>query len=76
MCLYSPSPVPQTPPVTYPTPPHSPQACERDVLDAGQQAALRENLIKLAWALVHSRRQPDVRRGLAILQGGLWLVKM
>ncbi|CAI7834189.1 unnamed protein product [Closterium sp. NIES-53] len=27
------------------------QACERDMLDPGQTAAARDNLMKLAWAL-------------------------
>ncbi|GJP44989.1 hypothetical protein CLOM_g4378 [Closterium sp. NIES-68] len=43
------------------------QACERDVLDPGQAAASRDNLMKLAWALVHSRREADVVRGIAML---------
>ncbi|CAI5979166.1 unnamed protein product, partial [Closterium sp. NIES-65] len=43
------------------------QACERDMLDPGQTAAARDNLMKLAWALVHSRREADVVRGIAML---------
>lgn len=45
------------------------QACERDVVDPGQAAAKEENLSKLAWALVHSRRESDVLRGVAMLEG-------
>lgn len=47
------------------------EACERDVADPGQVAAQEENLSKLAWALVHSRREGDVLRGIAMLEDQL-----
>lgn len=47
------------------------EACEQDVTDPGQAASKEENLSKLAWALVHSRKESDVLRGIAMLEDQL-----
>ncbi|KAI3913265.1 hypothetical protein MKW92_034758 [Papaver armeniacum] len=57
--------------------------CERDIAEAGDDAPYEvkyENIIKLSWALVHTRQPEDVQRGIAMVEaaleeGGLKLVK-
>ena len=48
------------------------QGCEREVAEAGKQSDefLQECLLRLSWALVHSKRPQDVQRGIAMLEGG------
>ncbi|KAK2389136.1 MATE efflux family protein [Trifolium repens] len=45
--------------------------CEREVAEAAKQPtsdeALQESLLRLSWALVHSKRSEDVQRGIAML---------
>ncbi|KAI3963258.1 hypothetical protein MKW92_050492 [Papaver armeniacum] len=46
--------------------------CERDISEAGDDApdeVKNENIIKLSWALVHTRQPEDVQRGIALLEG-------
>lgn len=46
--------------------------CEKEAGEAPGGPGSREQgdaLMKLAWALVHSTRAPDVQRGIAILEG-------
>lgn len=48
------------------------QGCEREVADAekGSSDKLRsECIMRLSWALVHSKRPEDVQRGIAMLEG-------
>ncbi|PNX77581.1 mitochondria fission 1 protein, partial [Trifolium pratense] len=46
--------------------------CEREVAEAeklpSSDEALQESLLRLSWALVHSKRPEDVQRGIAMLQ--------
>ncbi|CAH1427059.1 unnamed protein product [Lactuca virosa] len=48
--------------------------CEREVAEAekGSSNELKsECLLRLSWALVHSKRPEDVQRGIAMLEGSL-----
>ncbi|KAI3911145.1 hypothetical protein MKW92_047084 [Papaver armeniacum] len=48
--------------------------CERDIAEAGDDApdeVKNENIIKLSWALVHTRQPEDVQRGIALLESPL-----
>ncbi|KAJ1388025.1 Tetratricopeptide-like helical domain superfamily [Sesbania bispinosa] len=48
--------------------------CEREVAEAGKQSSdetLQECLLRLSWALVHSKRPEDVQRGIAMLEASL-----
>lgn len=48
------------------------QGCEREVreaTDAGSEDLKKECLMRLSWALVHSRQTEDVQRGIAMLEG-------
>lgn len=48
------------------------QCCERDVAEAEKGSSdevLSERIIGLSWALIHSRRSQDVRRGIAMIEG-------
>ncbi|XP_026441946.1 mitochondrial fission 1 protein B-like [Papaver somniferum] len=48
--------------------------CERDISEAGDDApdeVKNENIIKLSWALVHTRQPEDVQRGIALLEAPL-----
>lgn len=48
------------------------QGCEREVAEAEKQSSdefMKECLLRLSWALVHSRRPEDVQRGIAMLEG-------
>nr|KAJ0203638.1 hypothetical protein LSAT_V11C500254590 [Lactuca sativa] len=54
--------------------PSSPAGCEREVAEAekGSSNELKsECLLRLSWALVHSKRPEDVQRGIAMLEGSL-----
>jgi len=49
--------------------------CEREVAEAEKQPSsdksMPESLLRLSWALVHSKRPEDVQRGIAMLQSSL-----
>lgn len=48
------------------------QGCEREVAEAakGDSDKLKsESIMRLSWALVHSRQAEDVQRGIAMLEG-------
>lgn len=49
------------------------QSCELEA--SGEKAAIsgenNDSIMRLAWALVHSRNAPDVQRGIAMLEGML-----
>ncbi|KAK7276694.1 hypothetical protein RIF29_17838 [Crotalaria pallida] len=44
--------------------------CEREVAAASADL-INECLLRLSWALVHSKQPPDVHRGIAMLEGSL-----
>lgn len=46
-----------------------PQTCEKDAAESDSDRKMSENLLKLSWALVHSKRPHDVQRGIAMLEG-------
>uniref|UniRef100_M1AEE7 Protein kinase n=1 Tax=Solanum tuberosum TaxID=4113 RepID=M1AEE7_SOLTU len=46
--------------------------CEREVADANKGASdegKNESIMRLSWALVHSKQPEDVQRGIAMLEG-------
>ncbi|KAJ0780185.1 putative mitochondria fission 1 protein [Helianthus annuus] len=48
--------------------------CEKEVAEAANGAsdeAKGESIMRLSWALVHSRQPEDVNRGIAMLEGNL-----
>ncbi|XP_074561123.1 mitochondrial fission 1 protein A-like [Curcuma longa] len=45
--------------------------CEREVAESGSAEAKKESLMRLSWALVHSRFPDDVNRGIAMLEASL-----
>lgn len=48
------------------------QGCEREVAEAakGDDDKLKsESIMRLSWALVHSRQAEDIQRGIAMLEG-------
>ncbi|KAJ4969963.1 hypothetical protein NE237_003062 [Protea cynaroides] len=47
--------------------------CEREVAEADgvSQERMNESIMRLSWALVHSRRPEDVQRGVAMLEASL-----
>ncbi|KAF5747955.1 Tetratricopeptide repeat (TPR)-like superfamily protein [Tripterygium wilfordii] len=48
--------------------------CEREVADAADgdsEDLKRESIMRLSWALVHSRKPEDVQRGIAMLEASL-----
>ncbi|CAO1940956.1 unnamed protein product [Urochloa humidicola] len=45
--------------------------CERDVAEAKTEEHEKESIMRLSWALVHSRNQGDVLRGIGMLQASL-----
>lgn len=51
------------------------QGCEREVAEAekGSSDELKsECIMRLSWALVHSKRPEDVQRGIAMLEGEIF----
>lgn len=46
------------------------QGCEREVAEAGNEEQKNDSLMRLSWALVHSRQSEDVNRGIGMLEGG------
>lgn len=47
------------------------QGCEREVAESGNAESKNESLMRLSWALVHSRHPEDVNRGIAMLEASL-----
>lgn len=48
--------------------------CEREAADAEKGSSdelLKESILRLSWALVHSRQPEDVQRGIAMLEAAL-----
>lgn len=48
------------------------QGCEREVAEAADLDSIerkKESIMRLSWALVHSRNTEDVERGIAMLEG-------
>ncbi|PIN18310.1 Membrane protein involved in organellar division [Handroanthus impetiginosus] len=48
--------------------------CEREVVEAkkeGSDDRTNESIMRLSWALVHSRQPEDVQRGIAMLEASL-----
>ncbi|KAJ0978852.1 hypothetical protein J5N97_014326 [Dioscorea zingiberensis] len=45
--------------------------CEREVAEDGSTENRNESLMRLSWALVHSRQPEDVNRGIAMLEASL-----
>ncbi|XP_039851888.1 mitochondrial fission 1 protein A-like [Panicum virgatum] len=45
--------------------------CEREVAEAATEEHEKQSIMRLSWALVHSRNQDDVLRGIGMLQGTL-----
>lgn len=46
-----------------------PQGCERELADASTEGQRNDSLMRLSWALVHSRQTDDVNRGISMLEG-------
>ncbi|XP_062215569.1 mitochondrial fission 1 protein A-like [Phragmites australis] len=45
--------------------------CEREVAESANEEQKNESLMRLSWALVHSRQPEDVNRGIGMLQASL-----
>uniref|UniRef100_A0A0D9VAA2 Mitochondrial fission 1 protein n=1 Tax=Leersia perrieri TaxID=77586 RepID=A0A0D9VAA2_9ORYZ len=45
--------------------------CEREVAEVATEEHKNEGIVRLSWALVHSRNMDDVNRGIAMLQASL-----
>ncbi|OAY82055.1 mitochondrial fission 1 protein A-like [Ananas comosus] len=45
--------------------------CEKEVAEAASEEQKNESLMRLSWALVHSRQSDDVNRGLGMLEASL-----
>ncbi|KAL4571714.1 hypothetical protein LXL04_018479 [Taraxacum kok-saghyz] len=45
--------------------------CEKVVAEAGDNASDSEAIMRLSWALVHSRQHDDVQRGIAMLEASI-----
>ncbi|XP_061954252.1 mitochondrial fission 1 protein A-like [Populus nigra] len=48
--------------------------CEREVAEAAEgdsEELKRDSIMRLSWALVHSKQQEDVQRGIAMLEASL-----
>ncbi|KAK9125089.1 hypothetical protein Scep_013935 [Stephania cephalantha] len=48
--------------------------CEREIVEAGDDVTdevKQESIMRLSWALVHSRQPDDVQRGIAMLDASL-----
>ncbi|KAG6496936.1 hypothetical protein ZIOFF_044816 [Zingiber officinale] len=52
------------------------QGCEREVAESDSSEAKNECLMRLSWALVHSRHPEDVNRGIAMLEANCNLVTL
>ena len=50
------------------------KGCEREVAEAsngGSEERKNESIMRLSWALVHSRQKEDVQRGIAMLESNI-----
>ncbi|CAA0812813.1 Mitochondrial fission 1 protein A [Striga hermonthica] len=50
------------------------RGCEREIVEAkkeGSDDRVNEGIMRLSWALVHSRQTEDVQRGIAMLEASL-----
>jgi fission 1 protein len=45
--------------------------CERELADAATEAQRNDSLMRLSWALVHSKHQDDVNRGISMIEASL-----
>ncbi|KAJ6852440.1 mitochondrial fission 1 protein A-like [Iris pallida] len=45
--------------------------CEKEVAEIGNEETKNASLMRLSWALVHSRQPEDVNRGIAMLEATL-----
>ncbi|KAJ6831489.1 mitochondrial fission 1 protein A-like [Iris pallida] len=45
--------------------------CEKEVAETGSEESKNDSLMRLSWALVHSRQPEDVNRGIAMLEATL-----
>jgi len=45
--------------------------CEKDVAESNSEEKKNESIMRLSWALVHSRQPQDVQRGIAMLEASL-----
>ncbi|KAL6010031.1 Mitochondrial fission 1 protein A [Asimina triloba] len=45
--------------------------CEREVSESTSEEAKSQSIMRLSWALVHSRQPEDVQRGIAMLEASL-----
>lgn len=48
------------------------QGCEKEVKDStdgDSEEKKKESIMRLSWALVHSRQAEDIHRGIAMLEG-------
>ncbi|RLN30569.1 mitochondrial fission 1 protein A isoform X2 [Panicum miliaceum] len=45
--------------------------CERELADAATEDQRNDSLMRLSWALVHSRQTDDVNRGISMLEASL-----
>jgi hypothetical protein len=53
------------------------KGCEREVAEASNgdsDERKNESIMRLSWALVHSRKQEDVQRGIAMLESTMTLL--
>jgi fission 1 protein len=50
---------------------HSYQGFEKEIADATNEEQKNDSLMRLSWALVHSRQPEDVNRGIGMLQGDI-----
>eukprot|EP00262_Sarcandra_glabra_P000656 TRINITY_DN10799_c0_g1_i1.p1 TRINITY_DN10799_c0_g1~~TRINITY_DN10799_c0_g1_i1.p1 ORF type:complete len:161 (-),score=34.39 TRINITY_DN10799_c0_g1_i1:86-568(-) len=48
--------------------------CEREIAEGGSGIS-DESIMRLSWALVHSRQEEDVQRGIAMLEASLGTAK-
>lgn len=55
---------------------HIVKGCEREVAEASNgdsEERKSESIMRLSWALVHSRQSEDVQRGIAMLESNITL---
>ncbi|BAF17323.1 mitochondrial fission 1 protein A [Oryza sativa Japonica Group] len=45
--------------------------CEREVAEAANEEQKSDSIMRLSWALVHSKNQEDVNRGIGMLEASL-----
>lgn len=50
------------------------QGFEGEVAEAATEEKKNDSLMRLSWALVHSRQPEDVHRGIGMLQGNVYSV--